>query len=152
MFGDPYLEIDSSNSEIVHNKEAPSRKHREFIPSSRYVTSQRFHFFAVTALPAILVIAFFYFYPSVNIRDLNLLIGMWVLTGGLGISLGYHRYYTHGGFAAHPILESAMAISGSMAGQGPITYWVTLHRCHHQHSDDELDPHSPIRVAGASSM
>ena len=36
-----------------------------------------------------------------------------------------------------------MAAVGSMAAQGPLTYWVTVHRCHHQHSDDGEDPHSP---------
>jgi stearoyl-CoA desaturase (delta-9 desaturase) len=30
-----------------------------------------------------------------------------------------------------------------MAAEGPVIKWVAMHRCHHQHSDTESDPHSP---------
>ena len=57
--------------------------------------------------------------------------------------MAFTDIYTHRSFSAHPALQIAMAAAGSMAAQGPLTYWVTVHRCHHQHSDDEEDPHSP---------
>ncbi len=40
-------------------------------------------------------------------------------------------------------MRALIAICGSMAGQGPVIAWVALHRCHHQHSDEPGDPHSP---------
>ena len=119
------------------------KRDRQFLPAARFARSQILHFLVVTVLPATLCAFWFFYYPSLQVTDVLLWIGMWSLTGGLGISLGYHRYYTHGGFTANPVLESAMALAGSMAGQGPVTYWVTLHRCHHQHSDRPFDPHSP---------
>ena len=61
----------------------------------------------------------------------------------LGITIGYHRYFTHGAFRANRPLRIALAIAGSMAAQGPVTGWVADHRRHHAFSDRAGDPHSP---------
>jgi stearoyl-CoA desaturase (delta-9 desaturase) len=62
---------------------------------------------------------------------------------GLGITVSYHRYFTHGSFKAKRWLHVAMAIAGSMAVQGPVITWVADHRRHHAFSDRDGDPHSP---------
>ncbi|WP_067827542.1 acyl-CoA desaturase [Actinomadura kijaniata] len=62
-----------------------------------------------------------------------------------GITVGYHRYFTHGSFKAKRPLKIFMAVAGSMAMEGPIITWVADHRRHHKHSDKEMDPHSPWR-------
>jgi len=67
----------------------------------------------------------------------------WV--SGLGITVGYHRYFTHSSFKAKTPLRVALAIAGSMAMQGPVVTWVADHRRHHKYSDKEGDPHSPWR-------
>ena len=64
---------------------------------------------------------------------------------GLGITVGYHRYFTHGSFKAKTPLRVALAIAGTMAMQGPVLTWVSDHRRHHKYSDKEGDPHSPWR-------
>ena len=74
--------------------------------------------------------------------DLVLFASFYVLTG-LGITVGYHRYFTHRSFEAVPAVKVALAILGSMTLQGPVTQWVTDHRKHHARSDAEGDPHSP---------
>lgn len=74
--------------------------------------------------------------------DLGLLIGMYLLTG-YGITIGFHRYFAHKSFDAPKPVVFILGILGSMAMQGPIFWWVATHRCHHQHSDHDLDPHSP---------
>jgi stearoyl-CoA desaturase (delta-9 desaturase) len=61
----------------------------------------------------------------------------------LGITIGYHRYFTHGAFKANRPLRIALAIMGSFAAQGPVITWVADHRRHHAFSDREGDPHSP---------
>jgi stearoyl-CoA desaturase (Delta-9 desaturase) len=61
----------------------------------------------------------------------------------LGISVGFHRLLTHRAFEAHPALVAALTIAGSMAAQGPPTYWVSNHRRHHRFADAPGDPHSP---------
>ena len=64
---------------------------------------------------------------------------------GLGVTVGYHRLFTHGSFKANRPLRIALAIAGSMAIEGPVIRWVADHRRHHAFSDKEGDPHSPWR-------
>jgi stearoyl-CoA desaturase (delta-9 desaturase) len=61
----------------------------------------------------------------------------------LGITVGYHRYFTHGAFKARRAVRLALAIAGGFAAQGPVITWVADHRRHHAFSDREGDPHSP---------
>src|SRR6266545_7361006 len=61
----------------------------------------------------------------------------------LGVTVGYHRHFTHGSFKAKRGLRIALAITGSMAVQSPPITWVADHRRHHAFSDREGDPHSP---------
>jgi stearoyl-CoA desaturase (Delta-9 desaturase) len=74
--------------------------------------------------------------------DLGLLVGMYVLTM-LGITVGFHRLYTHRSFRTVRPVQYLLGIFGSMAFQGPLISWVGMHRLHHQHSDRHGDPHSP---------
>ncbi|MEU6643015.1 acyl-CoA desaturase [Saccharomonospora sp. NPDC046836] len=61
----------------------------------------------------------------------------------LGVTVGYHRYFTHGSFKTNRALRVALAIAGSMAVQGSVIFWVASHRRHHAFADREGDPHSP---------
>lgn len=74
--------------------------------------------------------------------DFGLLAGMYVLTV-LGITVGFHRLFTHRAFETNSVVEFIFAVLGSMAVQGRLFNWVALHRRHHQHSDEIDDPHSP---------
>ncbi len=64
---------------------------------------------------------------------------------GLGISMGLHRYFTHGSFKATRGFKIALAVAGTLAVEGPVINWVADHRRHHKYSDKEGDPHSPWR-------
>jgi len=74
--------------------------------------------------------------------DVGLFVGMYTLCA-FGTTIGFHRYFTHKGFTAHPAVKVALAILGCMTMQGPVTQWVTDHRKHHALSDQPGDPHSP---------
>ena len=76
--------------------------------------------------------------------DLGLMVFMYYL-GCHGITVGFHRYFTHGSFKANRKLRIALAIAGSMAVEGPLVRWVADHRRHHRFSDADGDPHSPWR-------
>jgi len=67
------------------------------------------------------------------------------IMSGLGITVGFHRYLTHGSFKAKRWLRVTLAVTGAMAIQGAPTQWVADHRRHHTFSDVEGDPHSPWR-------
>jgi stearoyl-CoA desaturase (delta-9 desaturase) len=62
---------------------------------------------------------------------------------GFGVTVGFHRYFTHQSFETTRWLRGLFAIAGSMAVQGPVITWVADHRRHHAFSDKEGDPHSP---------
>ena len=64
---------------------------------------------------------------------------------GHGVTVGYHRYFTHGSFKAPRAVRVALAVAGSLAIEGPVIRWVADHRRHHAFSDKEGDPHSPWR-------
>ena len=74
--------------------------------------------------------------------DFCLLAGMYVFTV-LGITVGFHRLFTHRAFETNRIVAFVFGVLGSMAVQGRLFTWVALHRRHHQHSDEINDPHSP---------
>ncbi len=78
---------------------------------------------------------------SVGWIEVSCMLVFYILTG-LGITLGFHRYFTHQSFSASFPLKVFLAISGSMAFQGPIISWVADHRRHHRYSDKSGDPHS----------
>ena len=77
-----------------------------------------------------------------SMLDLALMLVLYVLSG-LGITAGWHRYFTHRSFETSRPMQAVLAVLGSIAMQGPLTQWVTDHRKHHALSDQEGDPHSP---------
>jgi stearoyl-CoA desaturase (delta-9 desaturase) len=62
---------------------------------------------------------------------------------GLGITVGFHRLFTHRSFKTSRALRALFAVLGSMAVEGPLIDWVATHRKHHRYSDHPGDPHSP---------
>jgi stearoyl-CoA desaturase (Delta-9 desaturase) len=81
-------------------------------------------------------------------HDLVIAIAMYAISGH-GITVGFHRYFTHSSFKAVKSLRVMLAVAGSLAVEGPVIRWVADHRRHHRYSDKDGDPHSPWRY-GAS--
>lgn len=77
-----------------------------------------------------------------NWTYLGLLLGMY-LVSVLGITVGFHRLFTHRSFKTPRFVSALLVIFGSMAVQGSLIQWVSTHRRHHQESDKDDDPHSP---------
>jgi len=80
----------------------------------------------------------------ITVTDLMLLIVGYILCA-LGITVGYHRMLTHKGFEAPDWLRAFFLICGSMAFQGPALNWAATHIQHHANSDEDEDPHSPVK-------
>jgi stearoyl-CoA desaturase (delta-9 desaturase) len=62
---------------------------------------------------------------------------------GLGVTVGFHRLFTHRSFKTSSALRGVFAVLGSTAIEGPVISWVADHRKHHAFSDQRGDPHSP---------
>jgi stearoyl-CoA desaturase (delta-9 desaturase) len=65
------------------------------------------------------------------------------MLSGLGVTVGFHRLFTHRSFKTSPALRGVFAVLGSIAIEGPVISWVADHRKHHVFSDRPGDPHSP---------
>ena len=74
--------------------------------------------------------------------DASVMFVFYVFTG-LGVTIGFHRLFTHRAFTTKPWMRGLLAIAGSMAIQGPVIKWVADHRRHHAFADQPGDPHSP---------
>jgi stearoyl-CoA desaturase (Delta-9 desaturase) len=83
---------------------------------------------------------------AVGPLELGLLAGGYVITC-MGVTLGYHRMFTHRAFESSRAFRAMIAILGSLAVEGSVITWVADHRKHHAFTDRDGDPHSP-QLAG----
>lgn len=105
---------------------------------------QRRHFIIFDILPLVgtLVAVGLLAYRPIGGMELGLFFCMWLLTG-LGLTVGYHRLFTHRAFSTSIAVSCLLIVMGSMAGRGPMLSWVAMHRRHHELADHEGDLHSP---------
>ena len=108
----------------------------------RFITVRALHWPVVVGIIAMhvgcLAAPFFFTWTGLVLA----LVLMWA-TGGLGITLCYHRLLTHRSFKTPRWVEYALTLIGCLAWQGGPIQWVGVHRIHHRHSDKEQDPHTP---------
>ena len=71
--------------------------------------------------------------------------GIMYIVSFLGITVGFHRLFSHRSFRATRALRICLAVAGTFAFQGPVIRWAADHRRHHAFSDRDGDPHSPWR-------
>ena len=81
---------------------------------------------------------------GLSVLDIGLAVSAY-LVSGIGVTVGYHRCFTHRSFKPKRPLRIALAVAGSLAVEGSPVQWVANHRRHHAFSDREGDPHSPWR-------
>jgi stearoyl-CoA desaturase (delta-9 desaturase) len=98
----------------------------------------------VTVLPilGLFVVAWQVWGDALGYSDLIVFAIMYVATG-LGITVGFHRLFTHRAFKTTRGVRFVLAALGSAAIEGPVIAWVADHRKHHAFSDQPGDPHSP---------
>ena len=104
----------------------------------------RFLTATITVVPiaALLVVAWQLWADLLFWSDLIVFAILYVGTG-LGVTVGYHRLFTHRAFKAGKGVRATLAILGSAAIEGPVISWVADHRKHHAFADKPGDPHSP---------
>ncbi|HEX2295167.1 MAG TPA: acyl-CoA desaturase [Actinomycetota bacterium] len=129
---------------LVADYPAPAATPGVRILEPNMVRLQRRLVLAVTIIPfaGFLAAVWSLWGTGLTMVDASLFLFFYVFTG-LGITVGFHRYLTHGGFETKPWLRATFAIAGSMAIQGSVIAWVSDHRRHHAFSDRPGDPHSP---------
>ncbi len=98
----------------------------------------------VTAAPlaAVVLAGWLAWGGTLHWHDLVVLAITYLLCG-MGITVGYHRLFTHRSFKTSRPVRAILAVLGSMAIEGPVLDWASTHRKHHRFSDRPGDPHSP---------
>ncbi|HSD77852.1 MAG TPA: acyl-CoA desaturase [Solirubrobacteraceae bacterium] len=98
----------------------------------------------VTVVPilALFVVGWQVWNEYLHWSDIAVFAVLYLATAG-GVTIGFHRLFTHRSFKAKPAVRATLGILGSAAIEGPIVSWVADHRKHHAFSDREGDPHSP---------
>jgi stearoyl-CoA desaturase (delta-9 desaturase) len=126
--------------------EPPSGSEPGDAPEYKSVAQQvaLFLFMAIPFLALLAAIPILWTAGFLTWQDALIAVSMYVVTGH-GITVGFHRYFTHRAFRARRWLRVTLAVAGSMAIQGSVIQWVSDHRKHHRFSDREGDPHSPWR-------
>lgn len=113
-------------------------------PRHRLTALKNWDWFVVFGIVGMHIAAIFAFLPQYfSWSGLALCALFCWLTGGVGITLCYHRLLTHRSFTTPKWFEYFLTILGVLAWQGGPVQWVGVHRLHHAESDQELDPHSP---------
>src|SRR3954463_601723 len=107
-------------------------------------TLDRFLTGAITVIPilALGLVAWQLWHKLLGWSDLIVFAVMYIVTG-LGVTVGFHRLFTHRSFKTGKAVRATLAILGSAAIEGPVISWVADHRKHHAFSDRPGDPHSP---------
>lgn len=138
------MPIAMNDSSLGPNFETSSTTDPIESPPTSVTLAARIGTVAVIIIPFAVFLAtpFFFWGWGFTGLDLGLLIGFYILTT-LGITIGFHRLFTHRSFETYGFVKIILGVLGSMAVQGPMFEWVALHRVHHRHSDQEEDPHSP---------
>jgi len=70
-------------------------------------------------------------------------VGVYFVTGCLGVTVTYHRLLSHKAWSASPIVAYIGTLFATVGLIGSAVSWVALHRQHHRFADTEKDPHAP---------
>ena len=65
--------------------------------------------------------------------------------GGLGVTAGAHRLWSHESYKAKLPLRIFLAFWFVLAGQNDLYEWCRDHRAHHKFSETNADPHNSHR-------
>lgn len=101
------------------------------------------HFWKVWLPPHLITLAGLIMIPSWTIAAWAFI--FYCLISGLGVAVGFHRYFSHRAFKTSQVWDQLMLYFGCLACHGNPFFWVALHNgLHHRYSDTDKDPHSPI--------
>lgn len=67
------------------------------------------------------------------------------LFGGLGVTAGAHRLWSHKTYNASLAVRIFLMICFTSAGENDIFTWSRDHRLHHKYSETDADPHNSRR-------
>jgi stearoyl-CoA desaturase (Delta-9 desaturase) len=112
-------------------------------PMKKLTSEQKVALFIAIAMILIHLSTLLAFYTGVSTIALSIAILMYFVRG-MGITVGFHRYFSHKSYKTNRFFQFILAFWGSLANEGGVLWWCSHHRNHHQNSDKPEDLHSPI--------
>ena len=109
------------------------------------ITKNQTYFYAASAL-SLIALALIFGHRLILLPNAGFNLIAWSLLSMMGVTLGYHRYFTHRSFRASSPLVVILGIAALLSGQGKLKHWVARHRLHHRYADSIYDPHSPFEI------
>ena len=110
-----------------------------------YITKNQTYFYAAGAL-SLIALALIFGHRLILLPNAGFNLIAWSLVSMMGVTLGYHRYFTHRSFQASRPVVIALGIAALLSAQGKLKHWVATHRLHHRYADSIYDPHSPFEI------
>jgi stearoyl-CoA desaturase (Delta-9 desaturase) len=141
---DPERTVPMIDAPVLETPRTPSRPEIEPEPAGTFERVLVGVFTGVPFLALLAAVPLAWRWGLLGWSDVAITAVFYFVSAG-GITVGFHRYFTHGSFKAVRPLRIALAVAGTLALQGPLITWVADHRRHHKYSDQEADPHSPWR-------
>ena len=109
------------------------------------ITKNQTYFYAASTL-GLVASALIFGHQLILLPNAGFNLIAWSLVSMMGVTLGYHRYFTHRSFRASRALVIALGIGALLSAQGKLKHWVATHRLHHRYADSIYDPHSPFEI------
>lgn len=136
------LEHSNDNTDIIIEKAASSNSNK----ASNWNTSQGIDWVAWFYIYFSPVLAFGGLAAYIYMNGVHWFEPIFFVVGfyltGMGVTAGYHRYFSHRSHEAHPLVELFYLIAGATMIQRPVLDWCQVHRVHHRYADTDLDPHN----------
>ncbi|KAH7107209.1 hypothetical protein BKA62DRAFT_231536 [Auriculariales sp. MPI-PUGE-AT-0066] len=131
------------HSHRPHYEDPATAKENERPPKTELWTSNAVFFLGMH----LLILPALWFYPPWYLpwQTHFLSFALWNVAT-LGITIGYHRLWSHRSFRAGTVMRAALAFAGTTGFQGSIKWWCLRHRLHHRFTDDLVhDPYAATR-------
>lgn len=125
------------DSEMLVNSEYGGREKGREIGFNRGVGS----FLIIYQTLFILGLPVYLYFGTVHLSTALIAFVLFFLTG-ISITAGYHRYYAHRSYKAHPVIEPIVLFFATLATQASAIRWSFDHRLHHAYVDTDRDPYS----------
>lgn len=100
---------------------------------------------AVLLLPLSGAIGALLYGIPVQAKTLLVALCFYIFNGLVGITMGYHRLYSHRAYDASKFVQWVCVFAGAGAFEGSAKWWGRNHRIHHRFVDTDADPYNAKR-------
>jgi stearoyl-CoA desaturase (delta-9 desaturase) len=102
--------------------------------------------FPLIVIPIILsILAYFYIGEyGFRMQEFLLVVTSYYICN-ITVGIGFHRLWSHGCYKTHKVVEFILILLSAGTLQGPVLSWASDHYKHHTYTDEEQDPHSPLK-------